>query len=486
MKLNPTIESNQIPPDGLLEELQRSEARFRTVFENSAIGVLILDVDALTFQLNDAARAILDDPDLDRKLKDVYEFIHMRYQETERELFEQLLKWERDFCEAERWYQRPGEETKWAKVTLTAIRDTDRQLCFIVAMIDDITERRKAQNSLRESEARFRATFESSAIGMGLLGLDGRILQVNEAVCKMSGYGEEELLQRYDSENVFPPDRELGMDLFAELLEGKRTSFGIEKRYARKNGEVFWARLTLSLVRTPNGDPSYLVGMIEDIDQQKRVFDELQKSEARFRAMFDNVTIDMALVGFDRRALAVNQTIAQISGYSIDELTHINISDLVYPEDREIGADQFVEMVSGHRKSMQLERRYVRKNGEIFWARICYSLVRDSNGEPRYLVGSMEDITDRKRAADKMAEQETEYFRTLEQRVEERTHELGATNLRLVAEIEQRKRVEAALAEKAADDAVTAERTLLARELHDAVTQTLFASSLIAEVLPDL
>jgi signal transduction histidine kinase len=99
-------------------------------------------------------------------------------------------------------------------------------------------------------------------------------------------------------------------------------------------------------------------------------------------------------------------------------------------------------------------------------------LVRGEEGKPLYIVGIIEDITEEKRAAEKMALQEAEHRRQLEQRIAERTAELNQAN--------------EMLREKAAQDAVTAERTRLARDLHDAVTQTLFSTTLIADVLPDI
>jgi signal transduction histidine kinase len=146
----------------------------------------------------------------------------------------------------------------------------------------------------------------------------------------------------------------------------------------------------------------------------------------------------------------------------------------------------FNELVGGNRDSYVMERRYRRKDGRIFWARINYSLVRDLEGQPDYLIGMIEDIDEQKRAAERLAEQEADYLRTLQQRVEERTHALAETNRQLQQEFEQRKKIEQELAEKAAEEAVTADRTRLARDLHDAVTQTLFSASLTAEVLPDL
>ncbi len=338
----------------------------------------------------------------------------------------------------------------------------------------------------RQMEERFRAAFESSAIGMGLLGLDGKILQVNEAVCTMSGFTEAELLQRYDYENVYPDDRDIGMDLFAELLEDKRASVSIEKRYMRKSGEVFWTRLTLSLVRDEGGKPAYLVGQIEDIDEQKRKSAELAESEARFRTMFMTSAIGIGLMGLDRKLTDANPALCQMFGYSREELLGQTNKLVVHPDDYPRAAQGLQDILAGKFDIITDERRYIRKNSETIWARITMSMVRDDQDKPLYIVGSLEDITERKLADEKLAAQEANYRRTLEQRVEERTHELAETNLRLVEEIEQRRRAEEALSAKAAEEAVAAERTRLARDLHDAVTQTLFAASLIAEVLPDL
>ncbi|MFN2152105.1 MAG: PAS domain S-box protein, partial [Anaerolineales bacterium] len=345
---------------------------------------------------------------------------------------------------------------------------------------------KRAQLELHQSEARFRATFESSAIGIGLLATDGKILKVNEAVCKISGYTAQELQQRYDHQNVYPEDLEIGNDLFAELLAGQRDSYEVEKRYIRKNGDVFWVRLNISAVRNPDQSVAYLVGMIEDIDEQKKTWAELQESEARFRAIFENAAVGVAIMSLERKALAVNPVVEQITGYSTEETLVIDPVSLVIPEDRSLDTEAFQELIAGTRNSYVMERRYRRKDGRIIWARVNYSLVRDLNAKPAYLIGMIEDIDDQKRAAERLAAQEAEYRQTLEQKVEERTLELRQINRRLEDEITQRQKAEKALAEKAVQDAILSERTRLARDLHDAVTQTLFSSSLIAEVLPDL
>ncbi|HET9913702.1 MAG TPA: two-component regulator propeller domain-containing protein [Anaerolineales bacterium] len=218
----------------------------------------------------------------------------------------------------------------------------------------------------------------------------------------------------------------------------------------------------------------------------KRAASELKLSEARFQAIFDNVAVGVAVMTLERKPIAFNATTERIIGYNAEEMENIDPRSLAVPEDRDMDVKPFQELIEGKRDSYVMERRYRHKDGHIFWARVNYSLVRDLDGKPDYLIGIIEDIDEQKRVAERLAEQEAEYLLTLQQRVTERTQALQETNQRLQEEIEQRARIEKELAEKAADEAVAADRTRLARDLHDAVTQTLFSASLIAEVLPDL
>lgn len=230
--------------------------------------------------------------------------------------------------------------------------------------------------------------------------------------------------------------------------------------------------------------------MAESLQQREtarqRAQEELTKANARFQAIFENVAVGVSVMGLDRYPIESNAAAERIIGYSADELKQIDPRTLALPEDLEIDVGLFPELIAGKRDSYVMERRYRRKDGRVFWARINYSLVRDLEGKPDYLIGLIEDIDEQKRVSERLAEQKTEYLQTLEQRVDERTQELEGANQRLQQEIEQRLAVEDELAKKAADEAVTADRTRLARDLHDAVTQTLFSASLTAEVLPEL
>ena len=345
---------------------------------------------------------------------------------------------------------------------------------------------KRAAEELHQSEERFRVMFENAGIGIALVGMDRRPLEANAALIKMTGYRPEEFFQLSGVELSYPEDADIGIPELKQVLEGKLDSYQIEKRYVRKNGEQYWVRLTNSVVRDAEGKAQYFVTMIEDINEQKHAAEELRKSQARFQAIFDNFAVGVAVMTLDRRPIAFNATTERIIGYNAEEMQNIDPRSLAVLEDRNMDVDLFRELIEGKRSSYVMERRYRRKDGNVFWARINYSLVRDLEGKPDYLIGIIEDIDEQKRAEERFAEQEAEYLLTLQQRVTERTHELEETNQRLQKEITHRAKIETELAEKAAEEAVTADRTRLARDLHDAVTQTLFSASLTAEVLPDL
>jgi PAS domain S-box-containing protein len=377
----------------------------------------------------------------------------------------------------------------------TLISDRTSQLREINQLLEKEVDQRKhaeaelekrAAQELQESEERFRAMFEHSAVGIGVLSLDRQVIDANPAFCRIFKTTREQIIGSNASDVTYPEDNPEAVRLAAELINGERDSYEMDRRYIRNDGELFWAHVTMSSVRGLNGKPLYIVGMVIDIDKQKHAAEELHKSQAQFQAIFDNVAVGVAVMTLGRRVLAMNTAAEQIIGYKMDELQDMDPRALALPEDRGLDVELFETLIEGKRESYVMERRYRQKSGRQFWARVNYSLVRDLDGRPDYLIGIIEDIDEQKRASERLAQQEADYLLTLQHRVNERTHELEDANQQLQKEIQQRIKIERELAERAAEEAVTADRTRLARDLHDAVTQTLFSASLTAEVLPDL
>jgi PAS domain S-box-containing protein len=152
-------------------------------------------------------------------------------------------------------------------------------------------KRKKAEEALREVEKRFRATFECAASGIAHIDIDGQFLRVNRMLCDFTGYTREELDKTTFCEISHPDDFDAYQECISQLLAGKSSAFSIEKRFFRKNGSPFWASLTLSLVCKTSGDPDYVIGIIEDISERKRMEGDLADKIAQLEAALAKVKL---------------------------------------------------------------------------------------------------------------------------------------------------------------------------------------------------
>jgi PAS domain S-box-containing protein len=147
-------------------------------------------------------------------------------------------------------------------------------------LTEEVAERRRAEERLRESEERFRGIFEAAPQGIAISAMDGRFQSANDAYCVMTGYDEEEL-QTMDFQAItHPEDIQPNKDLSEKLLAGEIPFFQLEKRYLHKDGHVIWGHLGVSLVRDKSGQPHYFVAQILDITERKWAEDALRKSQA--------------------------------------------------------------------------------------------------------------------------------------------------------------------------------------------------------------
>lgn len=138
-------------------------------------------------------------------------------------------------------------------------------------------ERKRAAEALRESEERFRSAFDYAAIGMALIHLDGRWMQVNHNVCALLGYTEVELYAISFQDITHPDDREADINYYQQLLAGNIRYYHLEKRYIHKQGHPVWVMLSVSLIRDAQGKPLYFVAQIQDINRRKQVEAELAR-----------------------------------------------------------------------------------------------------------------------------------------------------------------------------------------------------------------
>jgi PAS domain S-box-containing protein len=177
-------------------------------------------------------------------------------------------------------------------VTLAPIRDGARMVVGASVIARDIAQRKVAEAALRESEARFRGAFEDSAVGMALVALDDRFIRVNRALCAMVGYTEEDLLTRTFAELTHPDDLPATRDLARRLNSGEISSSEAEKRYFRKDGELVWVQIGVTMLRDPAGAPLYSVTQFQNISDRKAAEHAVREKSADLERA--NIELDRA------------------------------------------------------------------------------------------------------------------------------------------------------------------------------------------------
>jgi len=155
----------------------------------------------------------------------------------------------------------------------------------MVIVVRNVTERHQAASKLRDSEQQFRVAFTHSSIGMALVSLDGRFLQVNAALCRILGYSDTELLATNFQAVTHPEDLEPDLALVHRALAGEISHFEMEKRYVHKDGRDVWALLTGALVRGISGEPLYFVSQVHDISERRQSQIEIERARIELSHM---------------------------------------------------------------------------------------------------------------------------------------------------------------------------------------------------------
>ena len=243
----------------------------------------------------------------------------------------------------------------------------------------------------------YRTAFDSAPIGIAFVSPAGRWLQVNRALCRLVGYSEEQLLELNISDLTHPDDLEATLDRTQQQVQGMHAESRIEKRYLRADGTTVWVAVTSTLVRDAAGTALYSVAEIENINDRVHAQAALSEAEERFRRAFNDAPIGMGLVALDGRWLRVNQRLTEITGFSGAQLLASTFQDITHPDDVDIDVEHSRQLLAGEVRSYQMEKRYVRPDGESIWVMLSVSLVRGMDDEPLYFISQVENINERKR-----------------------------------------------------------------------------------------
>lgn len=232
-----------------------------------------------------------------RSSEDLYEQMLPEDRQQAREAVRQALA-EHRMLSVEYRYPREDGSIGWIQAQGQAIYDERGRPRRVIGIHIDVTDRKRAEAALRDTEQRFRSVFDTAAVGIGIVGPDGRFLYVNARLCAMFGYSEAELRRMTPHDVTYPEDMPAAREWRDRLLTNKIDSFVCELRYVHRSGRPVWGSLASSAVKDERGKLKYLVGVVEDISLRKEAEAEVRQGretvERRARQLRD-MAIELSL-----------------------------------------------------------------------------------------------------------------------------------------------------------------------------------------------
>ncbi len=331
-------------------------------------------------QFNPAFERILGYSAAELRAKPFIEFVHSQDQEGTLIKLQNLTQGEKVYHFENRYRCRDGSY-RW--LAWTSVPYLEEEIIYAVAR--DVTEQKKIETALRRSEEKFRLLFEQSPTAMALADLEGHLVYVNQALCQLLGYTEEELLNKSCRDVTHPEDKEKEQRLIQKLLSGDINSFRLEKRYLRKDKQIIHALLQLTVIRDLEGKPLNFLGQTINISEQKEKTLALQESEERLGRIISTISDGLLVVDQQGTVCFVNEAAVELFGRS--ELRLMN-HRLGLPIGNHQPTEIFIQQPNGQLIIAQM------RVADITWRR-----------ESCYLV-SLRDITENYQAQEALAKSE--------------------------------------------------------------------------------
>ena len=288
----------------------------------------------------------------------------------------------------------------------------------VLSMLNDITERREAEEAFKESESRYRLLAENVSDVIWSVNMRSKRVLFSPSVTRLMGYTLQEAQVKKMKEVVSPSSYPKAMMAFSKLLgkqgngsDGRSSSTQVEIELMRKDGSFVWVDISVTLLRDAKGQPAEIFGVIRDITQRRKVEDDLRTSEEYFRALIENAWDAIAIVNAEGTMLYESPSSARILGYEPEEIVGKNLADFVRPEDIAAIADTFRRFRTEPGSIVMVDAGFRHRDGHYIE---CEGTLQNFLHDPKIngVVANYRDVTDRRRAEEAIRNSE-ERFRNL-------------------------------------------------------------------------
>ncbi len=274
----------------------QSDACFRAFFEHAAVGIVQATATGQFLKVNQRFCEIVGYSEAELLQMTFQQITHPEDLGNDLHHLQKVIAGEIPTFSIEKRYICKRGEARWVNLSVSLVREQTGAVQYVIGVIEDIHQRKQIEAALRESEARFRAIFEQAAVGIVQTSPTGEFLAFNQAFQALTGYSETALKGKNFREITHPDDLALNEAKSRQLFAGEISTFSIEKRYVHPDGQPQWIHLTISLVRNPEGQPLYTIGIAQDIHERKQIEAERQqveralaRSHTRYRNLAANI-----------------------------------------------------------------------------------------------------------------------------------------------------------------------------------------------------
>ena len=298
-----------------------------------------------------------------------------------------------------------GNSHVWYETFKTPVRDDTGRVIGTTGFARDITGRKLAAAAVEESRQMLRSVLDTIPVRVFWKNLEGRYLGCNRSFARDAGFDSPEALIGKD-------DYAMGWKAQADLYrddDRKIITSGVPKLYYEESqttpaGKQMWLRTSKIPLRDLEGRTIGILGTYEDITERKRAEEALRESEERFGRVFEEGPTGMAILDESLRFIQVNPAFTSMLGYSEKEMQTFTFPDVTHPDHAQQDVEQVRRLLRGELSVYQTEKRYVAKSGKELWGLAQVSVVRNAAGEFRYFLANISDITERKQAAQRIAD----------------------------------------------------------------------------------
>ena len=291
-----------------------------------------------------------------------------------------------------------------------SIKDENGKIIGLIGVHTDITEQKKMEEKLRESEANYKQLFDNSPAGIYQIDYkSGRFLKANDVFCDYAGCSQEEITSLSPYDILTEESKKLFWERVEKISQGVKVPEIVEFEILNKKNKHFYIQLHIKNIYDAEGHVVAADVVAHDITERKRAEELLRQSEEKYRLLADHMKDQVWLMDLNLKITYISPSVEKLLGYTLEELKQLSIDKLLTETSLRPAIKLFSEELSKALPASQpsflkhlVEFEFRCKNGQTLWGECSFSFIRDENGKPLSILGEGRDITERKRAEDKL------------------------------------------------------------------------------------